>query len=49
VARTSGRDFQYEPQRITQIEDHAYDPTAQAAQSQYRLRTQQTVIDQRNL
>jgi hypothetical protein len=49
VARTSGRDFQHEPQRITKVEDHAYDSTAQAGQAQYRLRTQQTVIDQRNL
>lgn len=49
VARTSGRDFQFQPQPVTKIEDHTYDSTAQANQAQYRLRTQQTVIDQRNL
>jgi hypothetical protein len=49
AARTAGRDFQFEPTRITKLEDHTLSSTEQAAQSQYRLRTMQTVIDLRNL
>jgi hypothetical protein len=49
VARTSGRDFQFQPKPVTQIEDHTYDAAAQAGQKQYRLRTQTTVVDLRNM